>query len=161
MPDRHSLLKRQLKRHFPDDHVPDAIKPLLNDVAEAYLQFDADRGMLERSLDLSSQELLQANAALRALVSAFPDQLIRLDSRGIILDVRGGAGHHLAKRWVAGEPLVEQLPTEAGRLGPALEEAMNWPRRRSAYAFVRSRTWIMCVLVPLGCKSGTPRDHSG
>src|ERR671911_250710 len=61
---RHSLLKRQLKRHFPDDRVPETIQPLLNDVAEAYLQFDADRGMLERSLDLSSQELLQANAAL-------------------------------------------------------------------------------------------------
>ena len=125
MPHRHSLLKRQLKRHFPDDRVPDDIKPLLNDVAEAYLQFDADRGMLERSLDLSSQELLQANTALRALVSAFPDQLIRLDSAGIILDVRGGAGHHLAKRWVAGRPMVEQLPKEARALGPALEEVLR------------------------------------
>src|SRR5919108_2644085 len=122
MSHRHSLLKRQLKRHFPDDCVPEQITPFLNDVAEAYLQFDADRGMLERSLDLSSQELLQANAALRALVSAFPDQLIRLDSTGIILDVRGGAGHHLAKRWVAGQPLIDQLPKEAARLGPALEE---------------------------------------
>ena len=124
MAERHSLLRRQLKRHFPDDRLPEEMRAFLNDVAEAYLQFDADRGMLERSLDLSSQELLQANAALRAVVSAFPDQLIRLDSRGVILDVRGGASHHLAKRWVAGEPLVEQLPAEAGRLGPALEEVL-------------------------------------
>jgi signal transduction histidine kinase len=125
MPDRHSLLKRQLKRHFPDDRIPDDLKPLLTDVAEAYLQFDADRGMLERSLDLSSQELLQANAALRAVVSAFPDLLIRLDSKGVVLDVRGGSGHHLARRWIAGEPLVQQLPREARRLGPALEEVLH------------------------------------
>ena len=122
---RHSLLKRQLKRHFPDDRVPETIQPLLNDVAEAYLQFDADRGMLERSLDLSSQELLQANAALCALVSAFPDQLIRLDSAGVVLDVRGGAGHHLGKRWVAGSPLADQLPKEARALGPALAEVLH------------------------------------
>src|SRR5262245_8888444 len=109
MSERHSLLKRQLRRHFPDNRIPDDMKPFLNDVAQAYLQFDADRGMLERSLDLSSQELLQANSALRALVSAFPDQLIRVDARGIILDVRGGAGHHLAKRWVVGTALIQQL----------------------------------------------------
>jgi signal transduction histidine kinase len=124
MPHRHSLLKRQLKRHFPDERIPDEFNAFLNDVAEAYLQFDADRGMLERSLDLSSQELLQANAALRALVSAFPDQLIRLDSFGIILDVRGGAGHHLANRWVIGQPFVQQLPIEASRLGPALQDVL-------------------------------------
>lgn len=124
MPHRHSLLKRQLKRHFPDHRIPEEFNAFLNDVAEAYLQFDADRGMLERSLDLSSQELLHANAALRALLSAFPDQLIRLDARGTILDVRGGAGHHLAKRWLTGQPLTEQLPEEARRLGPALEEVL-------------------------------------
>jgi signal transduction histidine kinase/ActR/RegA family two-component response regulator len=125
MPERDSLLERQLKRHFPDNHVPEALKPLLNDVAEAYLQFDADRGMLQRSLDLSSQELLQANAALRALVSAFPDQLIRLDSSGVVLDVRGGSVRHLAKRWVVGKPLVQQLPKEARALAPAIDAVLH------------------------------------
>jgi signal transduction histidine kinase len=140
MSHRHSLLKRQLKRHFPDDRIPDEIRAFLSDIAEAYLQFDADRGMLERSLDLSSQELLQANAALRALVSAFPDQLIRLDSRGTILDVRGGAGHHLANRWIAGEPLIAQLPAEARRLGPALEEVLYSRKPASVEVELRHAT---------------------
>lgn len=137
MPDRHSLLKRQLKRHFPDRPVPDVLKPLLNDVAEAYLQFDADRGMLERSLDLSSQELLQANAALRALVSAFPDQLIRVDSSGVVVDVRGGSGHHLANRWMVGRPLVQQLPKEARALGPALDEVLHTRKAASVEVELR------------------------
>ena len=56
---------------------------MLDAVDQAYQQFDNDRSMLERSLDLSSQELLQANGELRALVSAFPDHILRLDPRGI------------------------------------------------------------------------------
>ena len=59
----HSLLKRQLKRQFGDsESFPADLRKLLNDVNEAYRQFDDDRAMLERSLDLSSQELMQANA---------------------------------------------------------------------------------------------------
>ena len=38
----------------------------LNAVDSAYREFDDDRRMLERSLDLSSQELLQANGEMRA-----------------------------------------------------------------------------------------------
>ncbi|MFI5387523.1 MAG: EAL domain-containing protein, partial [Fimbriimonadales bacterium] len=37
----------------------------VKDLDEAYRQFDADRLMLERSLELSSQELLQANKEIR------------------------------------------------------------------------------------------------
>src|SRR5687768_12032633 len=98
MAEFHSLLRRQLKRHFPDHRIPEALEPFLRDVDEAYRQCDDDRAMLERSLDLSSQELLQANAALRALVSAFPDQLLRLDHAGTLLDVKGGSAAHLAGR---------------------------------------------------------------
>jgi two-component system, NtrC family, sensor histidine kinase KinB len=59
----HSLLKRQLKRHIPD---PDALPPtFLEAVNQAYRQFDADRAMLERSLELTSQELLQSNVEIR------------------------------------------------------------------------------------------------
>jgi hypothetical protein len=77
----HSLLRRQLKRHFPTTRVPPELEPMLAAIDQAYKQFDNDRAMLERSLDLSSQELLQANSELRALVSAFPDHILRLDRR--------------------------------------------------------------------------------
>jgi signal transduction histidine kinase len=63
---RHSLLTRQLKRLFGRTHdLPEAWQPLLEAVDRTYHDADVDRRMLERSLDLSSQELLEANAQLR------------------------------------------------------------------------------------------------
>jgi signal transduction histidine kinase/ActR/RegA family two-component response regulator len=111
--DFHSLLRRQLKRHFPDGAVPSALEPMLAAIDQAYRQFDDDRAMLERSLDLSSQELLQASTQLRALVSAFPDQIVRIDSAGMILDVKGAALAEPTRRWVAGQQLTEIVDASA------------------------------------------------
>ena len=113
MADFHSLLRRQLKRHFPDGAMPAELRPMLEGVDQAYRQFDDDRAMLERSLDLSSQELLQANAELRALVTAFPDQILRLDSRGVILDVKGAAHAEPARGWVTGRTIADVLDAAA------------------------------------------------
>jgi len=67
----HSLLKRQLKRIFGDSlpHTEDW-RAFVDAVNNAYREFDADRRMLERSLDLSSTELLQANSEMRAIIQA-------------------------------------------------------------------------------------------
>jgi PAS domain S-box-containing protein len=67
----HSLLKRQLKRIFGDS-LPDTDdwRAFVDAVNNAYVEFDADRRMLERSLDLSSAELLQANSEMRAIIQA-------------------------------------------------------------------------------------------
>ncbi|MCI0398197.1 MAG: ATP-binding protein [Chloroflexi bacterium] len=63
MDELHSLLRRQLKRYVSDqDTLP---QPLIDAVNAAYQQSDADRATLERSLELTSQELLQANAEMR------------------------------------------------------------------------------------------------
>jgi two-component system cell cycle sensor histidine kinase/response regulator CckA len=62
----HSLLERQLRRLLtPELRANPAVAELLVAVDEAYRQSDSDREMLERSLDLSSRELLQANEELR------------------------------------------------------------------------------------------------
>src|SRR5262249_41742718 len=67
---RHSLLARQIRRHFGSaEKVPADLLPFLDAVDAAYRQSDDDRAMLERSMDLSSQELMQANAALRQSLS--------------------------------------------------------------------------------------------
>jgi diguanylate cyclase (GGDEF)-like protein/PAS domain S-box-containing protein len=67
----HSLLIRQLKRCDADlSAVPHEWRAFVEAVNEAYRQFDEDRTMLERSLDLSSQELLQANADLQSASEA-------------------------------------------------------------------------------------------
>ncbi len=88
----HSLLKRQLKRCFGESFfVPDEWQRFIAAVNDAYQEFDTDRRMLERSLELSSQELLQANSEMRAVFQAFPDVLFRLDRDGTILDYEASA----------------------------------------------------------------------
>lgn len=87
----HTLLQRQIRRIYGDmAHVPEALRAFLPVVDEAYRQADDDRKMLERSLELSSNELLQANRDLRAVVEDFVDLFFRLDAQGTILDCRGG-----------------------------------------------------------------------
>jgi diguanylate cyclase (GGDEF)-like protein/PAS domain S-box-containing protein len=63
----HSLLLRQIKRYFGStDPLPKECPDFINAVNNAYLQFDSDRSMLERSLELSSQELIHASSHMRA-----------------------------------------------------------------------------------------------
>lgn len=59
-PSWHSLLARQLRRHFADG-LPAGIGAFLDDVDRAYREADKDRCMLERSLEITSEELLELN----------------------------------------------------------------------------------------------------
>jgi PAS domain-containing protein len=87
----HSLLRRQVLRLFGNfKDVPPELDQFLADVDDAYRQFDSDRAMLERSLELSSNELLQANADMRAVFEVLPDLFFRIDSTGKILDCQAG-----------------------------------------------------------------------
>ena len=88
----HSLLRRQLKRHFGEGQaVPEACRSFVADVNTAYQGFDVDRSMLERSLELSSQELFQANSEMRAVLQAIPDLLFRIDRDGLIVSAKSGS----------------------------------------------------------------------
>jgi hypothetical protein len=63
-----------MKHHFGDNFtVPEEWRDFIEAVNNAYWESDSDRSMLERALDLSSQELLQANSEMRAVITAFPD----------------------------------------------------------------------------------------
>jgi len=87
----HSLLKRQLKRLFGDSfEVPDEWAGFIDSVNSAYHESDTDRNMLERSLELSSQELLQANSEMRAIFEVVPDIFFRIDGSGLIVDCKAG-----------------------------------------------------------------------
>ncbi|MCB0320635.1 MAG: PAS domain-containing protein, partial [Bdellovibrionales bacterium] len=97
----HRLLGRQIKKHLGEALAESAeLAPFLQAISEAYAQFEQDRGMLERSLTLSSQELMSANSQFRALFQAFPDILFRLHDSGKILDCRGGQ-HQQMSEWEA------------------------------------------------------------
>ena len=112
MEQMHSLLKRQLKRYFGrKDAIPEEWQGFIEAVNDAYRQSDSDRNMLERSMELSSQELLQANSELRAIFQALPDLFLRLDNEGTILDHKGGMTDDMCFQ-------VEKLPGKGIREVP-------------------------------------------
>ena len=103
----HPLLRRQLRKHSPcGDELPVEWQAFIEAVDQAYKQSDTDRAMLERSLDISSEELLQTNSELRAIIQAFPDIFIRTDHDGIILDRKGGSEK---------DPFLKQAPKLRGK----------------------------------------------
>ncbi|HUA67167.1 MAG TPA: hypothetical protein VMA13_01350, partial [Candidatus Saccharimonadales bacterium] len=61
MDEMHSLLRRQLKRHFGDE-LPElpGYNKFLRAISDVYRDFDIQRELNERSLVLSSEELHQA-----------------------------------------------------------------------------------------------------
>jgi PAS domain S-box-containing protein len=63
----HELLRRQLRKLLePGEVLPENLRPLLATISDAYEQADLDRHLLERALELTSEELLDANEKLRA-----------------------------------------------------------------------------------------------
>ena len=72
----HRLLRRQLRKHLGiEGEVPAALQPFLAAVDAAYTDLDADRAMLERSLELSSKELSDARDAATQARSRLADAL--------------------------------------------------------------------------------------
>jgi PAS domain S-box-containing protein len=66
MKDMHNLLARQLKKHGIAPHLrPQDAQEFLRAVDAAYRQADEDRALLERSLELTSQEMLRDLDELR------------------------------------------------------------------------------------------------
>jgi PAS domain S-box-containing protein len=89
MDELHSLLKRQLKHHIGAQFsIPPEWWALVSAVDAAYREFDSDRAMLERSLEISSQELIQTNAETRSIIELFPDAFLWLNSEGNILNYK-------------------------------------------------------------------------
>lgn len=65
MDERHSLLRRQIKKHLgPEAAADPAWAAFLDAVDAAYRESDEDRRMQERAFELASRELLDANARL-------------------------------------------------------------------------------------------------
>jgi two-component system, NtrC family, sensor kinase len=72
----HRLLQRQLKRYVGDlSAIPPEWQQLIAAVNDAYHQADADRHRIERTLELSSQELLQANTNLQQTLQSVEQQV--------------------------------------------------------------------------------------
>ncbi len=106
MPKRHSLLQRQLRKQFGGE-IPSYLAAFIGMVDAAYHEFDADRAMVERSLELSSRELLQANSNIRAVLAALPDLYVLVNENDIIVDYQAGDNVDIAARaeQVIGDPI--------------------------------------------------------
>jgi signal transduction histidine kinase len=68
--DFHALLRRQLRKHFGTSEPLESMRSFIEVVNEAYFQADEERMMMERAFELSSHELLDANAELAAALEA-------------------------------------------------------------------------------------------
>ena len=62
------LLQRQLQKHFGKaDQVPENFTRLLDVVSESYDHYEKDRRMIERSIELSSKEMIELNSQLKKM----------------------------------------------------------------------------------------------
>jgi PAS domain S-box-containing protein len=132
MEQMHSLLKRQLKRYLGrQDAIPEEWRGFVEAVNDAYWQSDSDRNMLERSLEFSSQELLQANSELRAIFQALPDLFLRLDNEGTILDHKGGMANDICFQMekLLGKS-IHEVPFE--KVGDKFVEAIHQVRETNS-----------------------------
>jgi len=151
--DAHNLLARQIRRsQVATSSLDPATTALLEVVSLAYHDFDNTRQMLERSLDLSSQELMQANAELRALLaerSAAERQMQllhaqRLEAAGLLaggvahdfnnlLAVIKGSCEILVKLSDASDPrseMLKQIEVAAGRASALTKQLLAFGRRQ-------------------------------
>ncbi|MEQ9319599.1 MAG: PAS domain-containing protein [Polyangiaceae bacterium] len=131
----HSLLRRQVRKHFGGESPPadSELGAFVDAVDRAYRAFDQDRAMLERSLDLSSDELVQANAELRAVFDASPDLHIWMTPDGRVLNVRCGTGADLS---MTAEQLVGKSVTRFHDrvVAEAFSTGLERLRKRSSVA---------------------------
>ena len=83
----HPLLVRQVRRAFGGlDAAPSELVPLLEQIDAAYQQFDQDRRLTGRAMDLSSTELTEANARLLAQNQRHEQLIDRLHLTVSLLD---------------------------------------------------------------------------
>jgi PAS domain S-box-containing protein len=99
----HKLLERQLRRHFSGTP-PASLQGFLDAVNASYAEADADRLLVERSLELTSQELMQRNAALRErereqqiIFDSVPAMIFYKDRDNRILRLNAPAAQALGK----------------------------------------------------------------
>lgn len=120
----HKILERQAKKFFDSlGPVCDSkeLKAFLEDINTTYEHFDEDRYLLERSLELSSKELVAINKNLEtekardeAILTSVGDGLIVTDTERKVLMMNSPAeamlGWNLAD--LEGKPLSDFIPVE-------------------------------------------------
>jgi PAS domain S-box-containing protein len=142
----HRLLRRQLRKHLGvEDEVPAALQPFVAAVDAAYADFDSDRAMLERSLELSVGELLEARDkatqaqtrltdAIESISEGFSlydadDKLVIYNRR--YLDMHGTGSIDIVKPGVAFETILRNAVAR-GEIRDAEGRSEAWVAERLA-----------------------------
>ncbi|EIX4875609.1 TPA: sensor domain-containing diguanylate cyclase [Vibrio vulnificus] len=88
----HRLLQRQLRKVFPNG-LPDdpKLQQLISLVESGYDAFSEQLTILERSLDISSEELNHRNRTLNTILDSLPDMSLWIDKEGVVRDIRVGS----------------------------------------------------------------------
>jgi signal transduction histidine kinase len=110
----HRLLQRQIRRHLPEGQVPEGLEDFIKSIDDAYEAADNDRLMLERTMELSSQELLARNEQLSAVL----EDLKRSQAQLIHSEKMAGLGQLIAG-------VSHEINTPAGAIVNSIEEIKN------------------------------------
>ncbi|NKI25176.1 response regulator [Arenibacter sp. 6A1] len=135
MKDFHRLLKRQLAKADLDEQTLIRITPLLCQIDLAYKEFDKDILHTEHILELSSQELFEANQQLKNSVETISGQLSKIagNIKDVIFEMDlEGNWSYLNPAWenltglkvqdCLGQPYTNYLKDEAGNPYNLLKE---------------------------------------
>src|SRR3984957_18662239 len=131
MPAKQSLLKRQLKSSFGGDFaIPTEWKGFIAAVDSAYSDFDTDRELTERSTELSSQELLEANSDLVKSREMF--RLMAESTRAVpfTLDLTRGCFPYIGAQGIADSGVPEHEWKVPGALDVIIPRESNQELRR-------------------------------
>lgn len=140
MKETHRLLARQLRRSIPpSEKLPQHFNAFLESVNTAYYESDEDRRMLERSLELSSNELLQSNTEMRAILQALPDHYFRLNAEGVVLEYKPAKGKTspLKDSHPIGKALPDLVPKETAVLFERAVKVTFQERTSSAFEYLQ------------------------
>ncbi|MHB8633699.1 MAG: sensor histidine kinase [Thermoplasmatota archaeon] len=167
---RHKLLERQLKRSFGDlSRVPPQMQAFLAEVDKTYQDSDEDRRLLEHSMDLASQELLQANDELRQqhqeqqlIFDTVPAMILFKDADNRILRANEVAGRFLNRpvKELEGASCYDLYPPEvAGQLHADDLEVIRTGEPKLAIVSEqpgpqRDRRWVRTDKVPFRDPAG-------
>ncbi len=110
------LLKRQIRRHIGED-IPEDLMPFLEAIDRSYKHYEDDRVLLERSMDISSEELYESNKRLREEGEKQKDILERLKkSLQTLLSLEMGGGTLTIKDDEDIHSIIELLEVQSNRI---------------------------------------------
>lgn len=91
MDECHKLLKRQLTKYIGNNEIPEDFKPFLDAINSAYIEFEKDKTLLERSLDISSREYKENLQKIEKLQT----QIINQEKMAGIGQLSAGIAHEI------------------------------------------------------------------